>query len=97
MFKVFITETLFQGIISKEEQRPIYGRSNLYRLLKQQPVERLSSTDTVRIKSKPDEVLKHPSALYILDITHAEALAIQKSYGVMCLSDGRSVPLIPSV
>ena len=86
MFKVFITETLFQGIISKEEQRPVYGRSNLYRLLKQQPVERLSSTDMERIKSKPNEVLKHPSALYILDISHAEALAIQKSYGVMCLS-----------
>ena len=42
--------------------------------------------DTERFKLHPEDVLKNPSSLYILDITHAEALAIQKTYGVLCVS-----------
>lgn len=42
MFKVCITESSYKGIINAEEQRPTAGRSNLYKLLKQQPVQILT-------------------------------------------------------
>ena len=86
MFKVFISDSTYQTVISEEEQRANAGRSNLYKLLKQQPVQQLTEKDTERIKAHPEDVLKNPSALYILDIPHSEALAIQKTYGVMCVS-----------
>jgi len=86
MFKVFISDSTYQAVISAEEQRAITGRSNLYKLLKQQPVQQLTEKDTEKIKAHPEDVLKNPSALYILDIPHSEALAIQNNYGVMCLS-----------
>jgi hypothetical protein len=54
--------------------------------LKQQPLQLLKETDTERYKTHPENVLKNPSALYILDISAADALAIQRMYGVMCLS-----------
>ena len=85
MFKVFITETLFKSIISREELLPSSDRSNLRKLIMQWPVQQLSDEDTDRIKAHPGEVLKHPSVLYIMNITYAEALDIQKSFGVMCL------------
>jgi hypothetical protein len=86
MFKVYISDSVYDRIINLEEQRATSGRSNLYKLLKQQPVQILTDKDTERFKSHPDNMLKNPSSLYILNITHAEALAIQKTYGVMCLS-----------
>lgn len=86
MFKVYLTEASYDGIISTEEQRPTLGRSNLYKLLKQQPLQLLTQVENDKFKAHPEEVQKNPSALYILDITYAEALAIQKTYGVMCLS-----------
>ena len=86
MFKVYISDSVYDRIISAEEQRTTTGRSNLYKLLKQQPVQILTEKDTERFKLHPENVQKNPSSLYILDITSAEALAIQKTYGVMCLS-----------
>lgn len=86
MFKVYISDSVYDRIISTEEQRATAGRSNLYKLLKQQPVQVLTTKDTERFKLHPEDVLKNPSSLYILDITHAEALAIQKTYGVLCMS-----------
>lgn len=85
MFKVYISDSVYDRIISTEEQRAA-GRSNLYKLLKQQPVQLLTEKNTEKFKAHPENVLKNPSSLYILNITHAEALAIQKTYGVMCLS-----------
>ena len=85
MFKVFISDSVYDRIISTEEQRAV-GRSNLYKLLKQQPVQILTEKDTEKFKAHSENVLKNPSALYILDITHSEALAMQKTYGVMCVS-----------
>ena len=96
MFKVFITDRLYKSIISEEEQRTTSGRSNLYKLLMQQPVQQLSDKETEKIKAKPEGVLKHPSVLYILDITHSEALTIQRTYGVMCLS-GESPNISPLI
>ena len=96
MFKVFITDRLYKSIICKEKQRTTSGRSNLYKLLMQQPVQQLSDKETEQIKAKPEDVLKHPSALYILDITHSEALTIQRTYGVMCLS-GESPNISPLI
>lgn len=85
MFKVFISDSVYDRIISTEEQRAA-GRSNLYKLLKQQPVQILTEKDTEKFKAHPEDVLKNPSSLYILNISHSEALAIQKTYGVMCVS-----------
>jgi hypothetical protein len=86
MFKIIITDSVYQDIIRTEEQRPSSGRSHLYQLLMQQPVQQLSAEQTEKLRQHPEEVLKNPSALYILQIPHAEALAIQKAYGVMCVS-----------
>lgn len=86
MFKVYISDSVYDRIVSTDEQRATAGRSNLCKLLKQQPAQLLTEKDTEDLKSHPENVLKTPSALYILDITSAEALAIQKGYGVMCLS-----------
>ena len=86
MFKIIITDSVYQDIIRTEEQRPSSGRSHLYQLLMQQPVQQLSAEQTEKLRQHPEEVLKNPSALYILQISHTEALAIQKAYGVMCVN-----------
>ena len=86
MFKVFISQSVYDRIISTEEERTISGRSNLYKLLKQQPIQILTDKDTERFKLHPENVQKNPSSLYILNITHTEALTIQRTYGVMCVS-----------
>ena len=96
MFKVFISDRVYNNIVSAEEQRTSSGRSNLYKLLMQQPVQQLSALDTERIKAKPENVLKNPSSLYILDIPYSETLAIQRNYGVMCLS-GESPNISPLI
>ena len=86
MFKIYISDSVYNRIINLEEQRTTSGRSNLYKLLKQQPVQLLTETETETLKKHPENVLKNPSSLYILNITNSEALAIQKTYGVMCVS-----------
>ena len=86
MFKVCISDSAYQRLVSAEEQKGTTGRSNLYKLLKQQPVQLLTASDHDKYRTHPEEVLKNPSALHILDMTHTEALAIQKTYGVMCMS-----------
>lgn len=80
MFKIIIEESIYNDIITKK------NGSTLFSLLKQQPVQLLSQTDGERYKAHPEEVLNQPSALYILDLTPAEASNIQRQYGVMCLS-----------
>ena len=84
MFKVYISESSYKGITSSSTT----GQSLLYKLLKQQPLQLLKEDDTKRYIAHPENVLKNPSALYILDIPSADALAIQRMYGVMCLSSG---------
>ena len=86
MFKVIISDTTYQRIVGTEEQPTASGHSNLYKLLRQQPVVRLSAKDTEQLMSNPEDLLRHPSALYILDIPRLDAQAISQSYGVMCLS-----------
>ena len=86
MFKVCISDSAYQRLISAEERKSTAGRSNLYKLLMQQPVQLLTASDNERYKAHPEDVLRNPSALYILDMTYSEALAIQKTYGVMCMS-----------
>lgn len=86
MFKTYISDTVYEKIISTEERKATTAHSYLYKLLRQQPVQLLKQPDTERYKAYPENVLKNPSALFILDITRAEALAIQKTYGVICLS-----------
>lgn len=96
MFKVYITDSAYGRIVSSEETKDVNLRSNLYKLLKQQPIQILKASDSAKYKAHPEDVLKNPSALYILDISHSEALAIQKSYGVMCVSSDSAIisPLI---
>jgi len=86
MFKVCISDTIYNRIVSAEEQKAASMRTNLYKLLRQQPVQLLTASDNERYRTHPEDVLKCPSALYILDIASSEALSIQKAYGVMCLS-----------
>lgn len=82
MFKVYISESAYKGITSSATT----GQSYLSKLLNKQSLQLLKEADTERYKKHPENVLKNPSALYILDIPAANALAIQRMYGVMCLS-----------
>ncbi len=92
MFKVYISESTYKGITSSTTT----GQSYLGKLLNKQPLQLLKEDDTKRYKEHPENVLKNPSALYILDITAAEALAIQRKYGVMCVS-GNSPDIGPLI
>lgn len=96
MFKIIITESIFNGIKAKEESKPVQSRSRLYKLLQQQEPQIISDTETALLKENPEKVLNNPAALYILDITPQEAISIQRSFGVMCLSgdDPDIMPLI---
>ena len=94
MFKVFISDSIYERIIISEGQKAMSARSNLYKLLKQQQTQKLGVAETLNLKTHPEEVLKNPSSLYILDITPSEAMNIQKSYGVMCLS-GENTDISP--
>ena len=82
MFKVYISESTYKGLTSSTTT----GQGLLGKLLNQQPLQLLKEDDTKRYIAHPENVLKNPSALYILDISAADALAIQRMYGVMCLS-----------
>lgn len=82
MFKVYISESSYKDITGSTTT----GQSYLGKLLNKQPLQRLKEADTERYKAHPEKVLNNPSALYILDISPADALAIQRMYGVMCLS-----------
>lgn len=84
MFKVYISESAYKGITSSATT----GLSYLGKLLNKQPLQLLKEADIARFKEHPENVLKNPSALYILDIPAVDALAIQRMYGVMCLSSG---------
>ena len=86
MFKVYISDCIYERTIRTEEQKVAANRSYFYKLLKQQQVQVLNNAETDHLRTHPEEVLKDPSSLYILDIPSAEALAIQKMYGVICLS-----------
>lgn len=86
MFKVLISDSIYERIIISEGQKAVSAHSNLYKLLKLQQTQKLGVAETLYLKTHPEEVLKNPSSLYILDITPSEAMNIQKSYGVMCLS-----------
>ena len=80
MFTVSISESVYEQLMITG------GAGNIGKLLKQQPSRLLSSADTDHLKQHPEEVLKSPSSLYILDVQPAEALSIRRSFGVMCLS-----------
>lgn len=72
MFKVYISESAYKVITSSATT----GQGYLGKLLRQQPVQLLQQAETERYKEHPENMLNNPSALYILDITSAEALAI---------------------
>jgi len=96
MFKIIISESVLTGIKAQEESKPVQSRSRLYKLLQQQEPQIINDTDTALLKESPEKVLNNPTALYILDITPQEAVSIQRSFGVMCLSgdDPDITPLI---
>lgn len=76
MFKTYISDTVYEKIIRTEERKATTARSYLYKLLKQQPVHLLKESDTERYKANPENVLKNPSALYILDIPVADVFQV---------------------
>lgn len=86
MFKTLISDTIYDRINIAEGKKPSKAQSYLYKVLKKQPVTVLSKAETERLKNKPEDVLKHPSSLYILDIPKETAENIQRDYGVICLS-----------
>jgi hypothetical protein len=86
MFKVFISDSVYQNITTAEEKKSLSERSYLYKLLNKKPVHILTPEEEVNIKNNPKEVLNNPSSLYILNISPEKAFAIEQSYGVMCLS-----------
>ena len=89
MFKVIISDSVYNRIISEEKGKAESAQSYLFKLLNQLPQDRyrvLKKEETERLKNGPDKVLKNPTSLYILDISKAEAQSIQENYGVMCLS-----------
>lgn len=86
MFKVYIADSIYQNVVASEEQKPSSDRSALYKVLSQQQVQVLDTSATAYIKDSPNEVMKNPSGLYILDVCPAEALAIRRNYGVLCVS-----------
>ncbi len=86
MFKVVISDIVYQSIISSDDKLRSSDQSHLYKLLKQQPVQLLSANETRQFITSPQHVLKNPSALYIFDVPQTDALTIQRTYGVMCLS-----------
>ena len=86
MFKVYISDSIYQTIITSEEDKAPSGQSYLYKLLKKQPIQILKPEDEKNIKENPASVLDNPSAVYILNISPEKASAIEESYGVMCFS-----------
>jgi hypothetical protein len=89
MFKVYISDSVYKEIIDTEEQKATSERSFLYKLLMQQPVQQLSGSGMEMLKTHPENVLYNPSSLYVPNLTSADALAIQRTYGFMCLSRER--------
>lgn len=53
MFKVYISDSVYDRIISVGEQRDTTRRSNLYKLLRQQPVQLLKAADTKKNSIQP--------------------------------------------
>lgn len=96
MFKVYISDSIYKEIFNSEERKDASARSFLYKLLMRQPVQQLSGSETEKFKTHPENVLKNPSSLYILNITSTEALAIQRTYGVMC-QGGESPNISPLI
>lgn len=86
MFKVFISDSIYQTIITSEENKAPSEQSYLYKLLDKQPIQILKPEEEKKIQENPSCVLDNPSAVYILNISPEKASAIEKSYGVMCLS-----------
>ena len=96
MLKIYITDTVYEKIVCEEEKKAADARSYLYKLMhlkemktgKQRLVQtiKLTAEETSLFRNHPEVVMCCPSSLYILDITPAEALEIQESYGVVCLS-----------
>ncbi|MCR4717427.1 MAG: hypothetical protein K5656_09615 [Lachnospiraceae bacterium] len=86
MFKIIISEQFYGKIKQEEQGWAPQEQSYLYKLLQQQPVQLLSAAKTEELKAHPENVLKNPSALYVLDLTPSEALTIKRLFGVMCLS-----------
>lgn len=80
MLTISISDTVYEQVMATG------GSGDIGKLLKLQPSRLLSSADTDHLKQHPEDVLKSPSSLYILDVPPAEALAIRRSFGVMCLS-----------
>lgn len=86
MFKVIISESIYDAIMATESGKAHEERSLLSKLFTQQQVEKLSAEDTALIQNNHKLVLDNPSSLYILDIPEADAISIQQSYGVVCMN-----------
>lgn len=88
MFKIFISNTTSENILSKEIGRK--KKTLIYRMLQWNNgslVEGLDDAAMEDYKSHPRKVLDNPSSLYVLDIPEDDAANIQRKYGVMCVSN----------
>ena len=96
MFKVYISDSIYQTIITSEENKAPSEQSYLYKLLKKQPIQILKPEEEKKIQENPSCVLDNPSAVYILNISPEKASAIEESYGVMCFS-GENLDISPLI
>ncbi|SDH26755.1 hypothetical protein SAMN04487901_12149 [Prevotella communis] len=94
-FNLYISDSVYKDIVNSEEQEAA-GRSFPNKLLKQQHVQQLYISETEKLKSRLENVLKNPYSLYPLNTTSPKRLAIQRTYGLIYLSGeySNSSPLI---
>ena len=78
MFKVYISDSIYQTIITSEENKAPSEQSYLYKLLDKQPIQILKPEEEKKIQENPSCVLDNPSAVYILNISPEKASAIEK-------------------
>lgn len=60
MFKILISENIYNHIMGVEASKAEAARSKLYKLLKQQPTQQLTAEQTQQLKTHPEDVLKDP-------------------------------------
>lgn len=99
MFKIFISESIYDRIIGDEKKKHTF----LYEILEwqkeqqetlqmQHPNKQIlltlddAATKRYTVENLQSEVLNNPSSLFVLDIPKDTALTIQKRYGVVCIS-----------
>lgn len=84
MFKIIITESIYNKIIADETVKTKHPQ--LLKILKHYDKQLINEETTQALALHPENFYENPSSLYILNISQEKAEKIQSNYGVMCLS-----------